>query len=33
LTNRVYGRDKYKWGIIAEGQNATISNLKLSQPE
>lgn len=33
LTNRVYGRDKYKWGVIAEGQNATISNLKLSQPE
>ncbi len=33
LTNRVYGRDKYKWGIIAEGQNATVSNIQLRQSE
>ncbi|MBP7500733.1 MAG: DUF4975 domain-containing protein [Chryseobacterium sp.] len=33
LTNRVYGRDKYQWGIIAEGQNATVSNIQLRQSE
>ena len=33
LTNRIYGRDKNKWGLIAEGQNTVISNLQISQPE
>ncbi|MNX60598.1 Levanbiose-producing levanase [compost metagenome] len=33
LTNRIYGRDKNKWGLIAEGQNTVISNLQITQPE
>jgi len=33
LTNRIYGRDKNKWGLIAEGQTSTISNLQVTQPE
>lgn len=33
LTNRIYGREKNKWGLIAEGQNSTVSNLQLTQPE
>lgn len=33
LTNRIYGRDKNKWGLIAEGQNSTIANLQITQPE
>lgn len=33
LTNRIYGRDKNKWGLIAEGQNSTVSNLRVTQPE
>lgn len=33
LTNRIYGRDTNKWGIIAEGQSSTISNLQVTQPE
>ena len=33
LTNRIYGRDKNKWGLIAEGQNSSISNLQITQPE
>lgn len=33
LTNRIYGRDKNKWGIVAEGQSATITNLQITQPE
>ncbi|MFH6998701.1 glycoside hydrolase domain-containing protein [Flavobacterium sp. FlaQc-57] len=33
LTNRIYGRDKNKWGLIAEGQNSTFSNLQITQPE
>ncbi|WP_426485264.1 glycoside hydrolase domain-containing protein [Flavobacterium sp. 2] len=33
LTNRIYGRDKNKWGLIAEGQTSTISNLQITQPE
>jgi beta-fructofuranosidase len=33
LTNRIYGRDKNKWGLIAEGQNAVFTNLQLTQPE
>jgi beta-fructofuranosidase len=33
LTNRIYGRDKNKWGLIAEGQNSTFSNLQLTTPE
>ncbi len=33
LTNRIYGRDRNKWGLIAEGQNSTVSNLRVTQPE
>lgn len=33
LTNRIYGREKNKWGLIAEGQNSTIANLQVAQPE
>lgn len=33
LTNRVYGREQNKWGLIAEGQNSTFSNLQITQPE
>lgn len=32
LTNRIYGRDLNKWGLIAEGQNAVISNLQVTKP-
>lgn len=33
LTNRIYGRDKNKWGLIAEGQNMVITNLQVTHPE
>jgi beta-fructofuranosidase len=33
LTNRIYGRDKNKWGLIAEGQNAVFTSLQITQPE
>lgn len=33
LTNRIYGREKNKWGLIAEGQNSTFSNLQITTPE
>jgi beta-fructofuranosidase len=33
LTNRIYARDKNRWGLIAEGQNAIITNLQVTQPE
>ena len=33
LTNRIYGREKNKWGLISEGQNFTITNLQVAQPE
>lgn len=33
LTNRIYGRDKNKWGLLAEGQNAVFSNLQVTKPE
>lgn len=33
LTNRIYGREKYNWGILAEGQNCTVSQLQVMQPE
>ncbi|WKL49722.1 glycoside hydrolase family 32 protein [Flavobacterium pectinovorum] len=33
LTNRIYGRDQNKWGLIAEGQNSTFSNLQITRPE
>jgi beta-fructofuranosidase len=33
LSNRIYGRDKNKWGIIAEGQNFTVSGLQMTKPE
>jgi beta-fructofuranosidase len=33
LTNRIYGREKNKWGVISEGQNTTITNLRVTQPE
>nr|WP_315255706.1 glycoside hydrolase family 32 protein [uncultured Flavobacterium sp.] len=33
LTNRIYGRDKSKWGLLSEGQNAVVTNLEVTQPE
>lgn len=33
LTNRIYGREKNKWGVISEGQTTTITNLQVTQPE
>ena len=33
LTNRIYGREKYKWGLISEGQNSTVTSLQVTQPE
>nr|WP_315222114.1 glycoside hydrolase family 32 protein [uncultured Flavobacterium sp.] len=33
LTNRIYGRDQNKWGLISEGQNSTFSNLQMTRPE
>jgi beta-fructofuranosidase len=33
LSNRIYGRDKNKWGLLSEGQNAVITNLQVTQPE
>jgi len=33
LTNRIYGRDKNKWGLVSEGQNAVFTNLEVTQPE
>ncbi|WP_348800023.1 glycoside hydrolase family 32 protein [Flavobacterium adhaerens] len=33
LTNRIYGRDKNKWGLLSEGQDAVITNLQITQPE
>ena len=33
LTNRIYGRDKNKWGLLSEGQNAVITKLQVTQPE
>jgi len=33
LTNRIYGREKYSWGILAQGQNCTVSQLQVVQPE
>ncbi|MEO8254207.1 MAG: glycoside hydrolase family 32 protein [Flavobacterium sp.] len=33
LTNRIYGREKNLWGVISEGQNSTINNLQVTQPE
>jgi beta-fructofuranosidase len=33
LSNRIYGRDKNKWGFIAEGQNFTVSGLQVTKPE
>jgi beta-fructofuranosidase len=33
LSNRIYGRDLAKWGLISEGQQFTVSNLKGAKPE
>lgn len=33
LSNRIYGRELTKWGLISEGQQFTVSNLKLTKPE
>lgn len=33
LTNRIYGRDKNKWGLLSEGQNAVFTNIEVTQPE
>ncbi|MGE8339567.1 MAG: glycoside hydrolase domain-containing protein, partial [Flavobacterium sp.] len=33
LTNRIYGIDQNKWGLIAEGQNSIFSNLQITTPE
>nr|WP_315203973.1 glycoside hydrolase domain-containing protein [uncultured Flavobacterium sp.] len=33
LSNRIYGRDKNKWGMIAEGQSFIVSDLQVSKPK
>ena len=33
LSNRIYGRDLAKWGLISEGQQFTVSNLKVTKPQ
>ncbi len=33
LSNRIYGRELTKWGLISDGQQFNVSNLKLSKPE
>jgi beta-fructofuranosidase len=33
LSNRIYGRDKNKWGLIAEGQSFIVSDLQVAKPE
>lgn len=33
LSNRIYGRDLANWGLISEGQQFTVSNLKVAKPE
>ena len=33
LSNRIYGRELTNWGLISEGQQFTVSNLKLTKPE
>lgn len=33
LSNRIYGRELTKWGLVSEGQQFSVSNLKLTKPE
>jgi len=33
LSNRIYGRDNQKWGLIASGTGATITGLEVNKPQ